>query len=167
MTKRMFSLLPVVCVRTEVYGSTAHRRGTTTQIIHSHHTKHSSLSPKFRLSNAPQNAVLHLDPCPLTNNLSFLFSLSFNKQNYPSWVLFLKHSSDEIKWVWGYIRLTSLNNMPYSIKVDHELCKITGAEVFTFLHSCGLEWWSRSLTRIKMQSSVASIIILSLYEIWS
>ena len=38
-----------------------------------------------------------------------------------------------------FIKLTSLNTIPCSIKIHSELCEIIGAIVLVFLHTCDLE----------------------------
>ena len=43
------------------------------------------------------------------------------------------------------IRLSSLNNRSNLIRINWELCERIGAENLSFLYSCGLESWSRSL----------------------
>ena len=51
---------------------------------------------------------------------------------------------NEIK-EYGFIKISSLNNVPNFSQTDNKLCELTGAEIFAFTHSSDLESRSRSI----------------------
>ena len=51
-----------------------------------------------------------------------------------------------------FIRPTSFNKVPNSIRIDQGLCEIIHVEIFAFLDTCDFESWSMSL---KLVSNVA------------
>ena len=98
------------------------------------------------------------------------YSMSLNKptgcgniQNFIHWLNFFLKMDTKFQRFDFYdkcdLECTSKSpNMPNSIQTDWKLYEITGAKVSTFSHSCDLESRSRSITNIKMYSTLGSII---------
>ena len=79
-------------------------------------------------------------------NLWIQANVKILKQNHKQG--FLWKPNGRLQMSTKFITSTILNSTPNSIQIDRNLYEIIAAEVFAFLHSCGLDSKSRSITLV-------------------